>query len=154
MDHTNHMEIQLCNQLLIIDDEDLDLIWQSSWHIEKGRYFKRWNANLKHAEYMHRVILKYDGLDDVDHINHNTFDNRKINLRIVPHHINSRNRKGLQSNNSSGVNGVRWRPERGTWQAYTMFKRKQISLGCFSTLEQAVAARKAFDEKFAKGLFQ
>lgn len=47
---------------------------------------------------MHRFILElfeYDGIHVVDHINMNSKDNRRENLRIVNHSINSKNcRKG------------------------------------------------------------
>jgi len=43
--------------------------------------------------WMHREVLgvKYDGILDIDHINHNALDNRKVNLRLVSRSVNVRN---------------------------------------------------------------
>lgn len=44
----------------------------------------------------------------IDHIDNNTLNDRKENLREVSNAENMRNRKELQSNNKSGVVGVCW----------------------------------------------
>ena len=41
---------------------------------------------------MHRVVLDYNGRLDVDHINHNSLDNRISNLRAVTRSVNVVNR--------------------------------------------------------------
>lgn len=48
-------------------------------------------------------------------------------------------------NSATGVNGVSRRPD-GRYRAYINFKRKQVFLGNFSSLEDAVAARKAAEQ--------
>ena len=48
----------------------------------------------------------------VDHINGNTLDNRKQNLRIISNANNLKNRIKLPSNNTSGIIGVRYRKDR------------------------------------------
>jgi hypothetical protein len=42
----------------------------------------------------------------IDHINHNTLDNRKANLRIVTHQQNNTNRNGAYSTSKTGIRGV------------------------------------------------
>jgi hypothetical protein len=54
----------------------------------------------------------------------------------------------LHVNNSSGVKGVRFNQQRGKWTAHIGFKGKQISLGYYAKFEDAVAARKAAEEKY------
>jgi hypothetical protein len=40
---------------------------------------------------MHRVVLGYEGTEDIDHINRNSIDNRKSNLRVCTRAENLRN---------------------------------------------------------------
>ena len=53
---------------------------------------------------IHRYILDADS-DMIDHINRNTLDNRKCNLRNANAQINATN-ISLQKNNKSGITGV------------------------------------------------
>lgn len=82
---------------------------------------------------LHRVITGAKPGDVVDHINGNTLDNRKGNLRITDNKNNCRNNKGK---------GVSFRADRNKWRAYITVDRKQISLGLFDTEEEALVARK------------
>lgn len=54
----------------------------------------------------------------------------------------------LHVNNSSGVKGVQFMPQRGKWRAYIGFQGKQISLGYFDSFDDAVQARKAGEQKY------
>ena len=95
-------------------------------------------------EYLaHRIIWMFETGRwpvQVDHVNHDRSDNRWKNLREVPPRENQMN-MGLRKNNSSGVQGVRILPS-GKFCAYIMVNRKQISLGSYSTIDEAVSARK------------
>lgn len=50
--------------------------------------------------------------------------------------------KGLTSTNTSGVAGVYWSKKNKKWYAQITVKYKSIHLGYFTSLENAVAARK------------
>ena len=101
----------------------------------------------------HLMILgTKDGLV-VDHINRNKLDNRRENLRFVTQHINSIN-KGMNSNNTSGYTGVKFRKDIGKWSARIMFNYKDIALGCYDTKEEAIEARKRGEEKYFQPLLQ
>ena len=65
---------------------------------------------------LHKYILNYFGNKKVDHINHDTLDNRKCNLRIIENKLNTKNRKGKNSNNKSGYRNVSWIGEKWTVQ--------------------------------------
>ena len=43
---------------------------------------------------------------NIDHINHDTLDNRRNNIRITLYNNNSTNRKGKNSNNKTGFRNV------------------------------------------------
>lgn len=76
----------------------------------------------------------------IDHIYHNRLDNRIENLRIVSSSQNSRN-QSKYSTNSSGFTGVCWYKRTGKWAAYIKVSGKQIYLGMFTNIEDAVQAR-------------
>ena len=77
----------------------------------------------------------------IDHINHDSTDNRIQNLRDVSQSENLRNSK-KSIKNTSGVTGVSKSSTPGKWCAWIGDKSKRISLGTFKTFEEAVAARK------------
>ena len=87
----------------LIDTEDIGKISSDKWCIDKNNYVK----NSK-QEYLHRVILGAPKDMCVDHINGNTLDNRKNNLRICTNRENTSNRTKLGTNNTSGILGVRF----------------------------------------------
>lgn len=82
----------------------------------------------------------------VDHINGDGTDNRLDNLRLVFPYQNQRNMR-RRADNTSKVNGVTWHSQRKKWAAQAHMFGKHIHLGLFETLEEAAAARKAFDRK-------
>lgn len=94
---------------------------------------------------MHRIawLLHFGNwpAGQIDHINGNRADNRIINLRLVDHVGNGKNRK-RSVNNKSGVTGVRQRAPGGSWLAQIKANRRTINLGAFPTREEAIRARK------------
>jgi len=56
----------------------------------------------------------------------------------------------LHSGNKSGHKGVRFNESRQKWTAHIGFQGKQISLGYFLTIEEAIAARQVGEEKYHK----
>lgn len=80
----------------------------------------------------------------IDHINGNPLDNRIANLRDVTPSVNLRNAKRW-SHNTSGHNGVYWNRRAGKWQAEAKLYGRKHFLGRFSKIEDAVAARLAFN---------
>ena len=94
--------------------------------------------------YLHRLImLPGRGGKEVDHINGDTFDNRRKNLRVVSRSANHQNR----NTNSSVFVGVRKLGRK--WDARITYNKKGISLGRHDTEEQAALA---YDKK-ARELF-
>ncbi len=85
--------------------------------------------------------------DQLDHINRNRSDNRRANLREVSHKQNGQN-ASKPSNNTSGHPGVSWNKRISKWVAYITHNQKKVHLGCFATIEEAVAARKAGELKY------
>ena len=83
----------------------------------------------------------------IDHINRVRTDNRISNLRDVTHKQNHQNRS-KPSSNTSGHPGVCWHKLNSRWVAQIKHNQKPIHLGYFSTIEEAVAARKAAEKLY------
>lgn len=74
----------------IIDAEDVDRVKRHKWSFQ-GKYVR---TSIKNKNiYLHRFIMNYNGDLDIDHINRNRLDNRKVNLRICTRSLNLSNKK-------------------------------------------------------------
>lgn len=122
----------------IIDTDDAEKIKCSTWCKNKAGYLiaRKDNKNIR----LHRFVLNYSGPLVVDHINGDITDNRKSNLRICTQKSNSRNTT-VSKNSKLGVLGVSLTPE-GKYKARIMVNRKEIRLGHYETLEEAIEARR------------
>lgn len=89
---------------------------------------------------LHRLIADAVKGVDVDHINHNTLDNRKSNLRLVCRSENAQNRVRPGANNRTGVIGVHWEPDRHKYRAELTIKGRKVRIGRFDSLEEARSA--------------
>jgi hypothetical protein len=86
---------------------------------------------------LHRLIMNTPKGLTVDHINNDTLDNRKANLRNVTHAQNCQNRRGCQINSSSGIRGVHKHKKNNRWVASIKSKENKFYLGSFKTKEEA-----------------
>ncbi len=121
---------------ILIDKEDFSFLAQWSWHITKNGYAARCSNGKKY--YMHRIINNTPNGLATDHINGNKLDNRKRNLRTCTLAENSKNRKSIQKNNTSGYKGVSIKKGTKKWRAVIRNSNKYIFLGYFSSKEEAV----------------
>lgn len=93
---------------------------------------------------MHRILT---GKSCMDHINRNTFDNRRNNLRTANYSQNSQNRT-KQSNNTSGVIGVSFDNQSGVWKARVNIDKHQYTVYRGTSFEEAVIARLKAENKY------
>jgi hypothetical protein len=156
------------NERLAYDPESGVLTWKERplGHFKQRQYWLRWNklfagsvaGTISSNGY---VVIEMDGVAHkahrlawqmthgdlpkfIDHINGDRGDNRIENLRPASGSGNARNRK-TQGNNTSGIKGVV--SERGKWKAQLSINRKHLSLGYFSTKEEAGRAVRSAREK-------
>lgn len=143
-------------QVALVDDEDFESLsqhkWSARWHKRtKGFYALRNSktvAGKKHTILMHREILGLQRGDKlvVDHINHDTLDNRRKNLRACTSKDNSRNMRP-RPNRSTGYKGVHWSNSHKKWRAQINVDRKVTMIGDFTTPEDAARAYDAYAVK-------
>jgi hypothetical protein len=85
--------------------------------------------------------------DIVDHVNGDTLDNRRANLRICSARENTTNVTSSKRQKLGGYKGVTWHPKGKKWEAGICCgelrpngKRKRIYLGLFSDPKEAARA--------------
>lgn len=94
-------------------------------------------------QYIHRLITNCPDGKVVDHINRNTLDNRRVNLRVVS--------KSANMFNQEETKGIDFRKDSGKWRARIFVDGKENLLGYFSTRAEAYEARvRAETEYFPK----
>lgn len=134
-------------QVALVDDDDFEYLSEFKWfasYCTRGNRFYAWrgyslNGNRIQVA-MHRVILGITDKNVIsDHINHNTLDNRKDNLRIATHAQNMANRTA-KKNGSSKFLGVYKLKGKETWVAQIHKKEHRKKLGYFKNEEEAARA--------------
>lgn len=142
-------------QKTIIDTEDLEKVKKVTWGVQWSKFTKSYyvagNKKIDGKWYsirMHRYILGLKkGKMQVDHIYHDTLDNRKKNLRIVTSKENRQNKR-KQSNNTSGVTGVNWCINSKKWIVQISVYGKRKQLGYYDCFNEAVKVRKHAERKY------
>jgi hypothetical protein len=89
---------------------------------------------------MHRQIIGANATFEVDHINNNSLDNRRENLRVCTRQQNMFN-CSKRSGTSSKYKGVHFHRKANKWQATISVDHKIIYLGLYSTEMEACLVR-------------
>lgn len=135
-----------------VDLDDVDKCKNYRWCVNKYKsnkydYGKYYIISSNHSLLLHRFIMNAEKGMVVDHIDGDTMNNRKYNLRVCLHKENSRNSKH-RKNNSSGYKGVSWFKRTNKWMAHIMVDKKHKTLGYFDNIEDAVNARRIAEKKY------
>ena len=133
----------------IVDDEDFAWLSQLKWHAQcehKGMRWQNWNARNRIKGAMHRLILAAPRALEIDHVNGDGLDNRRVNLRLATSVENKRNQrrhtpktfpfKGVAHHYSNGKRSNRY-------LARIVVNRRHKFLGSFLTIEEAALAYNA-----------
>ena len=136
----DHLEI-------LVSDQDYDSLkdLKFCWSQQpNGNYYIQYCKKGK-CSYIHRMIMNPPKGKVVDHINKNTLDNRRSNLRICTQQNNTCNQK-LYKSNTSGYKGVIEEKDgrKKKWRAEICCKKIKYYVGSFYNLEEAA---KAYDKK-------
>lgn len=100
----------------------------------------------QHDRLLHRFLIKAPKGICVDHVNFDTYDNRKQNLRLCNRIENNRHRRVFK-NNKSGTPGVHFVKRTGRWRAFSKINNQYKNLGEFQNYEDAVKRRKQFERE-------
>jgi len=134
-------------QNAIVDAADFEWLnqwnWFAYWSIAGKTFYARRCNRAEGVKLMHREILKITGNVQVDHRNHNTLDNRKLNLRPATKSQNAANKIG-RTRLISPYKGVTLIPRCSTrkWRAKIQWLGKMYHIGVFPTPEEAHEAYK------------
>lgn len=139
--------IQIAGGEILVDSQDVSRVQAQHWRIHvrpDWTHARAWVEGRETA--LHRFILGLNHGDGkiVDHINGDTLDNRRENLRVVTHQTNMVNRR-RQRNNRSGYRGVHF--DRGRWTAKIKHCGYTCYIGRFDTPESAARAVDALAAK-------
>jgi DNA polymerase-1 len=133
----------------IVDPDDYRRLSKYKWYVvgRPGSQYAVRSHTTKNAKrsaiYMHREVIKAPDDFFADHINRNSLDNRKANLRPATRAQNVQNRtKFRKGKYSSKYKGVTWNCGHRLWQVDIKFNGNHIFLGSF---ESEVRAAKAYD---------
>lgn len=132
----------------LVSATDFWWIMRTSWHasvrvsghIYAVRFRTPSGAKRNTSQYLHRVITGALEGQEVDHINSDTLDNRRENLRLGTHRTNVHNQR--KTRGSSQFKGVVWDKVNHKWRAQ-IGAGVQRRLGRFAS---EVEAAKAYDD--------
>lgn len=140
--------------MAVVDDDLYDYLNQWKWHCTSRLYAMRTEIinGKKHGVLMHRFIMNAPKNMEVDHINHNTLDNRKENLRICTRGENEHNRSKENKLNprdyTSKYKGLAINKQNGYYEVKIIVDSKKIFIGYFENEEAAANAYNEYAIKY------
>ena len=133
----------------VVDDEDYERLMRHSWswvpatgsRNSTGYAVRKGNKNRGEPRtvHMHREVLNAPAGIFIDHINLDSLDNRKENLRFADVQQNSFNRHKPMMECTSKYKGVLRRRNTGGWTARIKFNGRHIELGTYKEEEKAAS---------------
>jgi hypothetical protein len=137
----------------LVDDKHYDVLSKYKWRADNDGYAVTWmrdENNKRRLIRMHRFIMGItDPAVQVDHKDNDKRNNQEDNLRPANASEQGCNRRKVKSNRfSSQYKGVSLVPDAGSWRATIYINRKKISLGYYSTQEEAALVYNAAALKY------
>lgn len=129
LDELDWLELQQCSFYA----------WGSKRH--HGLYLLAYYPDdFKTAHRVHRLIMKAKPGQLVDHIDRDTTNNLRENLRITTHSVNNQNARKRKDGVTSKYKGVSWDTRINKWKVQIQVNKKKISLGQFDSETYAATA--------------
>ena len=131
----------------LISKDDYQKAIKIFWQKTKYGYARGYDNVAKRSVLLHVYLLNSDTKTTIlDHINRNKLDCRRLNLRVADKQLNSFNRDTPQ-NATTRHKGVSFDKRRNKYRAYIKILQRQIWLGYYENLADAVTARKLYEKK-------
>ena len=127
------------NTFTLVDDEDFyELDDMGKWYYQKRKTSDSVSKIYKKKSFiMHRFIMNAPKGMDVDHINHDSLDNRKQNLRICTRSENMQN-MCHENNKPKGITYFNYDNRKKKWRARIKKNYHYIYLGYYKTKKEAI----------------
>lgn len=122
----------------LVDAMDFEALSERRWFVQGRKWqYAACNAPSDHGKkfLMHRIVVGALPGQIVDHINGDTLDNRRCNLRICTNQQNTSN--GRTRGGTSRFKGVYWNKASNAWRAHIMHNYRKLNLGNYATEEEA-----------------
>lgn len=132
----------------LVDDLDYEVLKRWTWHAKKDKSGKIYVQHTTHvggtpvALKMHRFLMECPRGKVIDHINGDSLDNRRENLRIVSVRENNFNIRRVAG--ATGLRGVSYNRSSKMYEANVSKDSVKYYLGMF---DNAYDAARAYDEK-------
>lgn len=134
---------------IIVDNDIAEEVKHRLWCDSHGYLVTRINTEIisLHDYVMARTYgIKPKG-SYVDHINHDKYDNRRINLRFVSAEVSALNMP-IRADNTTGITGVSRGRNGIGYRAYITVNKKRLELGTYRNIHEAQTARMIAEEKY------
>ena len=130
-------------QYMKFDKDDLDTVQNYVLHALKSKNVRGYYCETSDKQLFHRLITNCPAELTVDHINGDSLDNRKCNLRIVESYVQQINISCRKINKSGNV-GVSYCKRDESWIASFRYNKKTYKKG-FSTRKYSNAKELAME---------
>lgn len=134
-----------------IDADDYEKVSKKQWRISQKRqkYYVISGSNKKGTGiYLHQFLLAPKEGFDIDHIDGNSLNNRKVNLRYVTHQENNDNILATRIDNHIGIRGISYNKKSHLYQVDFSYHKKRYYLKPWKTLEEAIYCRYCCEQYF------
>ena len=143
----------------LVSEQDYAELSEYKWHLHRKKnrgdkhYFRACRMEIRDGRRtvipMHRQIMGFPGGKVVDHINGDSLDNRRENLRILSNADNVRHRVG-GTKNKHGVRGIGQHKSVGRtrrWFGQIRVNGENLHTGYFASKDEALDAYERLIEK-------